>query len=539
MRAITSRIALPGALAALALACPGTAAAALQQPPMILPGEVRLSSKAADPGTWIVGGQPGRRTAAIARSAGAEPLIAEAGVYSVSPDRARALADRLDSRGLLVYAEPDSIGTRAAFPSDPMTPGAAGQTWLPLIINTSVLTPPTVTGASPLLGVIEESVNAGHSDLAAGGNISGPSRGAALDVHGTEVAGVAAAPANGIGVVGVWPGARATVFASDPSCESTSRAVIDAVNSGARVLNMSYEFAATACFTHLVATQMAFGAGVVLVSAAGNERDAATGTSIQTRPAIDPHVLTVGATDGATQPASFSTEGAAVDIAAPGVAVLTTTTDPANGFAYPSGTSFSTPMVATAALWLRAVRPGLAPDQVSDVLRDSAVDIAGAGWDPRTGFGLLDVQQALLQPERPADPLEPNDDIQWVNGSALGAVAPPVLGKKGRKLTPINARLDKQKDQVDVYRAQVAPKSRVLAGIKPLSGDPDLEVWSSKTKTVLLGNQGLIDFSRKKGLRRERVTVRNRTKKKRIVFIAVYVDAAKKARSSSYVLNLR
>jgi hypothetical protein len=195
-------------------------------------------------------------------------------------------------------------------------------------------------------------------------------------------------------------------------------------------------------------------------------------------------------------------------------------------------------MVAAAALWLRAVRPGLTADQVSDALRDSAVDIAGNGFDQRTGFGLLNVQQALIEPQRLADPLEPNDDISWVDGSNLPP-ATPVLGKKSRAHAPLYARLDKQKDQVDVYRATLGPKSRVLARVKPLSGDPDLEVWSNKTKTVLLGNKGLIDSSRNSGMKRERVNVRNRTKKKRIVYLAVYIDAAKAGRSSNYTLNVR
>ncbi|MEA2347188.1 MAG: hypothetical protein QOG62_975 [Thermoleophilaceae bacterium] len=526
------RFLAPASLTVLALALPAPASA-MQQPPMTLPGDAGVRAKAVVAGSWIVGGSPGAKTDAIAKGFGAERLIPGAGVYAVPTARARSLAAGLKAAGRLVYAEPDSVATPTAFPSDPLTPQ---QDWLPRIGVTN-LTPPAMTATSPLLGIVEESVDVSHTDLADGGHIKGYSKGAVIDEHGTEVAGVAAAPANGKGIVGVWPGARATVFGADPSCESTTAAIAKAVKGRVSVINMSYEFAADACYTHLVATEAAFGAGVVLVGAAGNER--ATGNNVPSRPGVDPHVVTVGATIDSSAPAVFSTEGPFVDIAAPGVGVLTTTSTVPNGFAAPSGTSFSTPMVAGAALWLRAARPDLTADQASDVLRDSAVDIFSPGWDARTGFGLLNVERALAQPQRLADPMEPNDDILWVDGSVLSPASPAVVSKRGRSRTPIYARLDQEKDQVDVYRALVRPKSHLVVRVKPLSGDPDLEAWSKKAKTVLAGNRGLLGFSRNSGAKPDRITLRNKTKKPRAIYLVAYVDATKAQRSSNYVLNVR
>jgi len=42
-----------------------------------------------------------------------------------------------------------------------------------------------------------------------------------------------------------------------------------------------------------------------------------------------------------------------------------------------------------AAAWVATVRPSLSVGQLADVLRFSATDLAPAGWDERTGFGLV------------------------------------------------------------------------------------------------------------------------------------------------------
>jgi hypothetical protein len=194
-------------------------------------------------------------------------------------------------------------------------------------------------------------------------------------------------------------------------------------------------------------------------------------------------------------------------------------------------------MVAAAALWLRAVRPSLTADQVADVMRDSAVDIFTPGWDARTGFGMLNVARALGTPQRSADSYEPNDDVIWVDGSTLAAAQP--VFKKKRNLTPFEARLDKYKDQVDVYRAVVRPKSTLRATLRNSSGNADLEIWSRKAKTVLNGNKGLIDISHKKAAGADTASVKNRTSRKRSLYVVAFIDANTVGRSADYVLRVR
>src|SRR4029078_12731507 len=93
-------------------------------------------------------------------------------------------------------------------------------------------------------------------------------------------------------------------------------------------------------------------------------------------------VLSVAALDGADNSlAKFSRYGPWVDIAAPGVGVLTLATPCANGDCWvtPDGTSFATPIVSAAAALVWAVNPGLSAQQVAARLMGTADSI------PRTG----------------------------------------------------------------------------------------------------------------------------------------------------------
>ena len=82
----------------------------------------------------------------------------------------------------------------------------------------------------------------------------------------------------------------------------------------------------------------------------------------------------------------------------PGGACSTVFEGPAHGagrYAYGRGTSFAAPLVAGAAALVRQVAPGLRADQVADVLRRAAIQTVGAGWNPHTGAGVLDVAGAV------------------------------------------------------------------------------------------------------------------------------------------------
>ena len=121
-------------------------------------------------------------------------------------------------------------------------------------------------------------------------------------------------------------------------------------------------------------------------------------------------MITVAAVGNDLKAAYFSSASAAVDLSAPGVGILTATPPQfdedgtKDGYEAVTGTSFSAPMVAAAAAWVRAAKPGYRADQVAQVLRGSARDLQAKGWDSATGYGLLDLLKALSLPAPAVDP---------------------------------------------------------------------------------------------------------------------------------------
>lgn len=87
--------------------------------------------------------------------------------------------------------------------------------------------------------------------------------------------------------------------------------------------------------------------------------------------------------------ATFSNFGAVVDIAAPGVCVLSTFL---NGqYAFVEGTSFAAPLVSGAAALLYARRPGISPEQVRRLIVDHAEPGPIPGDPDGFAEGVLDV----------------------------------------------------------------------------------------------------------------------------------------------------
>ena len=107
-------------------------------------------------------------------------------------------------------------------------------------------------------------------------------------------------------------------------------------------------------------------------------------------------LLSVAAVDGSDDTlAKFSRRGPWVDIAAPGVGVLTLATPCSDGNCWvtPDGTSFATPIVSAAAALVWAANPGLTAPQVAARLMSTADRIAGTGTDFSNGE--VDVGRAV------------------------------------------------------------------------------------------------------------------------------------------------
>jgi type VII secretion-associated serine protease mycosin len=211
--------------------------------------------------------------------------------------------------------------------------------------------------------------------------------------HGTHVAGiVAAASNNGIGGSGVAPNAKIIpIHVLDTNGQGDARDVANGVrfaaDSGAKVINLSLG-GATESATLTQAITYATEKGALVIAAAGNGGP----TSAPKWPAALDLTIAVTAVDSANRAASFNQRGDYIDLAAPGVSIVST----ANGdYAALSGTSMAAGFVAGAAALLFAAEPRATNTQVRDILLTTATDIGEPGRDLVFGTGLVNMVAAL------------------------------------------------------------------------------------------------------------------------------------------------
>jgi hypothetical protein len=180
-------------------------------------------------------------------------------------------------------------------------------------------------------------------------------------------------------------------------------------------------------------------------------------------------------------------------------------------------------MVAAAIAWVRAARPELTPDQAAQAVRLSAVDLGRRGWGADTGFGLLNVERALSRPASLADPLEPNDSMYWVDGRAFGQ--PDGLIFKGGRTRRLGATIDVFEDPADVYRIRLRRHSRVKISADPVrTDDVALRVYGRKAGSL---DAKPLKRSARRGKRTERITLRNRSGRARVYYVAVLVQGSR------------
>jgi len=246
------------------------------------------------------------------------------------------------------------------------------------------------------IAIIDTGIDLSHPDLNVYVQktfVSGTSSANDDNGHGTHVAGIAAAKDNGYGVVGVAPGARLWAI---KVFDSTGSGFISTVISGidyiakhsslVDVANLSFgcECKSSALDT---AINNAVASGVTFVVSAGNTHTDASTSS----PANNPNVIAVSAIAdsdgkcGGRGPstsygrddsfASFSNYGSTVDMAAPGVHILSTYKG--SSYAYMSGTSMATSHVTgAAALYKGTVDPSASPSAVKSALLNQGSKIS-------------------------------------------------------------------------------------------------------------------------------------------------------------------
>jgi len=189
--------------------------------------------------------------------------------------------------------------------------------------------------------------------------------------HGTHVAGIASATTNnGTGVAGISNSrllACRALGGGRGSISDIASSIRYAADNGADIINMSLG-GGGATDTLRNACDYAVQNGALPICAAGN-----SGSRGVSYPAKYDACMAVSAVDENENLASFSQYGPDLDVAAPGVDVLSTWNDsPYNSI---SGTSMACPAASGVAALGKAADPDLGPNELRARLKETAVDI--------------------------------------------------------------------------------------------------------------------------------------------------------------------
>jgi hypothetical protein len=238
--------------------------------------------------------------------------------------------------------------------------------------------------------------------------------------HGTHVAGIIAGEINNMGdlatelagnpecsggTVGVAPQAKimpvkVLTASGSGSDADIAEGIIFAADNGADIINMSLggPYSATMHDAIEYAYQVK---DVLVISSAGNSNRETSG-----HPASDAYSMSIAAVDSDDVRASFSNYGFSVDVAAPGVSVLSSfidlTDDGESGqftgaYGRLSGTSMAAPVAAGVAALIQAAHPEWAAADVAAQLLAAAdpIDALNPGYEGKLGAGRVHASSAL------------------------------------------------------------------------------------------------------------------------------------------------
>lgn len=214
--------------------------------------------------------------------------------------------------------------------------------------------------------------------------------------HGTHVAGCASEATNNyIGGSGIgWSAKVMAVKGANASGDLTAvwQAAVYAADRGAHILNFSW---GAPGWSSIEQTQINsfYSMGILVVAAAGND-DHWTPPYVN-YPSAYTHVLAVASTTTSDTKSSFSNYGAWVDVSAPGSDIYSTWST--NTYMNNSGTSMSSPITAGLAALLKSVDNSLTPNQITDIIKNTAVpiDTLNPGYVGQLGRGRINAGAAL------------------------------------------------------------------------------------------------------------------------------------------------
>jgi len=244
--------------------------------------------------------------------------------------------------------------------------------------------------------------------------------------HGTHCSGIAAAVTNNsIGVAGVcWNCKIMPVRAGYKDeygngvleADDIAVAIEYAADNNASVISMSWGgYGISKAIKEAI--DYAYAKGVVLIAAAGN-----SDIHLKSYPAGFDNVIAVAATDIGDAKAGFSNYGSWIDIAAPGVDVLSTMFN--DTYASWSGTSMSAPFVAGLAALILSKNSTFSNEEVRNILRSTTDPVIS---DKYVGLGRINAYKAIQRNSTQRSNLDSSlddalvQDMININGTASGS----------------------------------------------------------------------------------------------------------------------
>ena len=310
--------------------------------------------------------------------------------------------------------------------------------------------------------------------------------------HGTHCCGIIAAEGdNGLDIAGVCWNARIMALKfmgsfGEGSISDAALAFYYAVANGADVISNSWSTRDESKLLEDV-IDYAHSQGVIVVASAGND-----GSDVAQYPAAYRNVISVAATDSNDVRWPHSNHGDWVDIAAPGVHVLslrakgTSAGTPYDEHTtYLSGTSTACPHIAGACALLLSANPLMRPDQLCSILTRTADPIESGTCLSNGRVNLSEAMHAVV----PSRGYIQFDHDHYADSSTVGMLLADgdLKGKGGQEATIVTSGGDLEK----VLLSERTPAFGVYTGTIPTgSGEPNtqdgtIQVASDEVITVI------------------------------------------------------
>ena len=355
------------------------------------------------------------------------------------------VAEKLKKNSLVEYAEPKYLFKLLREPNDSLY---IRQSYLQNIFAPSAWDSVKAEGTNTIIAIVDSGTDISHPDLADniwnnrneipdngidddqngyvddihGWNFStnSPDPSSTTSSHGTHTAGIACGVTNNsIGIAGAsW---NATVLPVNTASTSANQiisygyeGILYAAENGAQIISCSWGSGAFS-FTGQLIIDHVTELGTIVIASAGNEN-----TDNPLYPASYDKVLSVAATGEDDVKTQFSNYGLHVDVAAPGLDILSTVNNAQYG--YLSGTSMSCPLVAGVVALVMAKNEDWLGIQAAEQVRLTSdnIDSKNPAYTGLLGKGRVNAFRAITE----VTPSIQISDFYFVDENNSGIIEP-------------------------------------------------------------------------------------------------------------------